>query len=197
MQQETHPDNWIARLQQTCLKQKTEAQTAPKRVNWAQEAYITADAETAYFAATQGIDLSVSEAEQPDAAVAAVAAVAAPIPPDDAVATPIQPPVAVLHLDHREGEEDNQSHHSDSEREGNAEESLLTPDEQVTSVVSAKVPETRPSAVPDSGEEDEHPEGEEHSGEQEQPRRKRKKICYRANQSRRARLSDFNSKNIF
>ena len=162
----------------TCLKQKTEAQTAPKRVNWAQEAYITADAETAYFAATQGIDLSVSEAEQPDAAVAAIAA---PIAPDDAVAAPIQPPVAVLHLDHREGEEDDQSHHSDSEREGNAEESLLTPDEQVAGVVSAKAPETRPSAVPDSGEEDEHPEGEEHSGEQEQPRRsrrKRKKICY-------------------
>ena len=46
---------------------------------------------------------------------------------------------------------------------------------------SAKAPETRPSAVPDSGEEDQHPEEEEHSGEQEQPRRsrsKRKKICY-------------------
>ena len=97
----------------TCLKQKTEAQTAPKRVNWAQEAYITADAETAYFAAKQGIDLSVSEAEQPDAAVPAVAA---PIPPDDAVAAPIQPPVAIVNLDH---EEDNQ-------REGNAEDSLLS-----------------------------------------------------------------------
>ena len=72
--------------------------------------------------------MSVSEAEQPDAAVTAVAA---PIPPDDAVAAPIQPPVAVVNLDHREGEEDNQSHHSDSEREGNAKESLLTPDEQV------------------------------------------------------------------
>ena len=36
----------------TCLKQKTETQTAPKRVNWAQEAYNTADAETAYFVAT-------------------------------------------------------------------------------------------------------------------------------------------------
>ena len=39
-------------------------------------------------------------------------------------------------------------------------------------MVSAKAPETRPSAVPDSGEEDQHPEGEEHSGEQEQQEQK-------------------------
>ena len=49
-----------------CLKQKNAVQTAPKRVNWAQEAYITA-----YFAATQGMDLLVSEAEQPDEAIPA------------------------------------------------------------------------------------------------------------------------------
>ena len=48
-------------------------------------------------------------------------------------------------------------------------------------VVSAKTPEFRPGAVPDSGEEDQHPGDEEHSGEKEQPRRsrrQRKKICY-------------------
>ena len=40
----------------------TEAQTVPKIIN------CTADAETAYSAAMQGINLSVSDAEQPDAA---------------------------------------------------------------------------------------------------------------------------------
>ena len=53
----------------SCFKQKNTAQKTPKRVNWAEEAYITADAETAYFAATQGIDFLLTEQEQPEAAV--------------------------------------------------------------------------------------------------------------------------------
>ena len=52
----------------SCFKQKNTAQKTPKRVNWAEEAYITADAETAYFAATQGIDFLLTEPEQPVAA---------------------------------------------------------------------------------------------------------------------------------
>ena len=47
----------------SCFKQKNTAQKTPKRVNWAEEAYITADAETAYFAATQGIDFLLTEPE--------------------------------------------------------------------------------------------------------------------------------------
>ena len=169
----------------SCFKQKNTAQKTPKRVHWAEEAYITADAETAYFAATQGIDFLLTEPEQPEAAVLLVSEAdhseaAVPVQAD-AVPAPTLPPVAAASLDHSEGEEDNQSHLSGSEREGNAEESLLTPDEQVAGVVSAKTPEIRPSAVPDSGEEDQHPGDEEHSGEKEQPRRsrrQRKKICY-------------------
>ena len=65
---------------------------------------------------------------------------AAPVAPVPAAVTVPVPPA-----EPDETDEDNQSHFSDSEREGNAEESLLTPDEQVTSVVS-QTPETRPSA---------------------------------------------------
>ena len=169
----------------SCFKQKNTAQKTPKRVKWAEEAYITADAETAYFAATQGIDFLLTEPEQSEAAVLLVSEAGhseAAVPVQaDAVPAPTLPPVAAAYLDHSEGEEDNQSHLSGSEREGNAEESLLTPDEQVAGVVSAKTPEIRPSAVPDSGEEDQHPGDAEHSGEKEQPRRsrrQRKKICY-------------------
>ena len=169
----------------SCFKQKNTAQKTPKRVHWAEEAYITADAETGYFAATQGIDFLLTEPEQPEAAVLLVSEADHPeaaVPVQaDAVPAPTLPPVAAAYLDHSEGEEDNQSHLSGSERAGNAEESLLTPDEQVAGVVSAKTPEVRPSAVPDSGEEDQHPGDEEHSGEKEQPRRsrrQRKKICY-------------------
>ena len=146
----------------SCFKQKNAAQKTPKRVNWAEEAYITADAETAYFAATQGIDFLLTEPEQPEAAVLLVSEAdhseaAVPVQAD-AVPAPTIPPVAAAYLDHSEGEEDNQS--------------------QVAGVVSAKTPEIHPSAVPDSGEED---HDEEHSGEKEQPRRSRrqgKKICY-------------------
>ena len=76
----------------------------------------------------------------------------------------------------------------------------MAPDEQLASVVFAKAPETCPSTVPDFAEEDQHPGGEEHSGEaggkgrrfvaSPLPREK-------ANQSRRFRLSDFNSKSSF
>ena len=129
----------------SCFKQKNTAQKTPKRVHWAEEAYITADAETAYFAATQGIDFLLTEPEQPEAAVLLVSeadhpAAAVPVQAD-AVPAPTLPPVAVAYLDHSVGEEDNKSHLSGSEREGNAEESLLTPDEQVAGVVSAKTPE--------------------------------------------------------
>ena len=77
---------------------------------------------------------------------------------------------------------------------------------KVAGVVSAKTPEIRPSAVPDSGEEDQHPGDEEHSGEKNNPegagdkgRRFATSPLHRgrANKSRRARLSDFNSKSIF
>ena len=98
-------------------------------------------------------------------------AVRAPVPiPVGVVPAPIALPAAAGQVTDREGEEDNQGHLSGSEREGNAEESLLTPDEHVTSVVSPMALET----CPDSG-------GEDHPGE-DQPRRSRSKrrarICY-------------------
>ena len=75
-----------------------------------------------------------------------VAAVA-PVPPTTPPSAPVAPATAPIAAEpvtaeaeplHTEtDEEDNQSHLSDSDRrEGNAEGSLLTPDEQVTSVVS-------------------------------------------------------------
>ena len=97
--------------------------------------------------------------------------------------------------DNSYGEEDNQSHFSDSEREGNPEESLLTSDVQVDGVVSAKTPETRPSA------EDEYP-GEDQP--RRSRRRRRERICYPSktqNKDQKAEepkdLSDFNILNIF
>ena len=91
-----------------------------KTVRWAEDVYITLDAEAAYAAATQGILV---------------------IPPPEAVAEPdeLQLPEAAA------TDEDNQSHLSDSEREGNLEEPLLAPDVQVNSVVLT-APETHPSA---------------------------------------------------
>ena len=63
--------------------------------------------------------------------------------PIAAVAHAAPVPPAEPELPYAETDEDNQSHFSDSEQEGNAEESLLTPDEQVASVVSQTL-ETHP-----------------------------------------------------
>ena len=136
-------------------------------MRWSDDVYITVDAESAYSLATQGIQLFQSQttANNPIAAVAPalpVPAAAAPVPP----AEPEQP--------YPDIEDDNQSHLNDSEREGNAEESLLTPDEQVTGVVS-QILETCPKCSSSTT-----------STEQDAPakvaprrsRRKRTKVCY-------------------
>ena len=101
----------------------TTTTAAKKSVRWSDDVYITVDAESAYSLATQGIQLFQSQttANNPNAAVAPVA----PVPA--AVAVPVPP--AEPEVPYAETDEDNQSHFSDSEREGNAEESLLTPDE--------------------------------------------------------------------
>ena len=119
------------------LQPSTTTTAAKKSVRWSDDVYITVDAESAYSLATQGIQLFQSQttANNPIAAVAPVA----PVPA--AVAVPVPP--AEPEVPYAETDEDNQSHFSDSEREGNAEESLLTPDEQVTGVVSQTL-ETHP-----------------------------------------------------
>ena len=129
-------------------------------MRWSDDVYITVDAESAYSLATQGIQLFQSQttANNPIAAVAPVAPV----------------PAAEPEVPCAETDEDNQSHFSDSEREGNAEESLLTPDEQVTGVVSQTL-ETCPECSTSTT-----------STEQDAPakaaprrsRRKRTKVCY-------------------
>ena len=75
-------------------------QKPKKTVWWAEDVYITLNAEAAYAAATQGILV---------------------IPPPEAVAEPdeVQIPEAAA------TEEDNQSHLSDSEQEGNPEKPIL------------------------------------------------------------------------
>ena len=159
----------------SCLKRVETIQGTAKEVTRSPEAHITADADTAYFAETQGLKMLGTEPAQPEAVVRA------PVPqpdavsiPVDAVPAPIALPAAARQVTDREGEEDNQGHLSGSEREDNAEESLLTPDEKVASVVSPMAPETCRSADPDSG-------GEDHPSE-DQPRRSRRKrrarICY-------------------
>ena len=97
------------------------------------------------------------------------------------VAVPVPP--AEPEVPYAETDEDNQSHFSDSEREGNAEESLLTPDEQVTGVVSQTL-ETRPECSTSTT-----------STEQDAPakaaprrsRRKRTKVCYQPFKQRNQR----------
>ena len=216
---------------QSCLKQTNATPKPPKAVKWSEEMQITTDAETAYFAATQGFHLMLTEEpkpvipipavpmpadavqaerEQPDSVPAddafpAVREQPDSVSADDAFPAPIEPPSEAGLPDDSEGEQHNQSHLSGSEGEGKAEESLLTPDVQVDGVVSAKAPETCPSAEevhpgeeqprrsrrrrqsPSS--EEEHP-GEEHSGE-DQPRRsrrrRRERICYPSKQERRSR----------
>ena len=152
-------------------------QQAKKSVRWSDDVYITVDAESAYSLATQGIQLFQSQttANNPIAAVAPVA----PVPA--AVAVPVPP--AEPEVPYAETDEDNQSHFSDSEREGNAEESLLTPDEQVTGVVSQTL-ETRPECSTSTT-----------STEQDAPakaaprrsRRKRTKVCYQPFKQRNQR----------
>ena len=89
---------------------------AKKSVRWSDDVYITVDAESAYSLATQGIQLFQSQttANNPIAAVVP----AAPVP---ASAVPVPP--AEAEQPYAETDEDNQSHFSDSEQEGNAEES--------------------------------------------------------------------------
>ena len=159
------------------LQPSTTTTAAKKSVRWSDDVYITVDAESAYSLATQGIQLFQSQttANDPIAAVAPVA----PVPA--AVAVPVPP--AEPEVPYAETDEDNQSHFSDSEREGNAEESLLTPDEQVTGVVSQTL-ETRPECSTSTT-----------STEQDAPakaaprrsRRKRTKVCYQPFKQRNQR----------
>ena len=173
---------------QSCLKQTYATRKPPKAVKWSEEMKITTDAETAYFAATQGFHLMLEEPKPvipvptvtvPADAVPAVPEVTEqPDSADDAFPAPIEPLGEAGLQDDSEGEQDNQSHLSGSEGEGKAEKSLLTSDVQVDGVVSAKASETHPSAE------------EEYPGE-EQPRRSRRRrkerICYPSKQERRSR----------
>ena len=94
-------------------------QKPKKTVQWAEDVYITLNAEAVYAAATQGILVTP--------------------PPEVFVETDeLQLPEAAA------TDEDNQSHLSDSEQEGNPEEPLLAPDVQVNGVV-VTAPETCPS----------------------------------------------------
>ena len=90
--------------------------------------YITPDAETAYHA--QEIQFLDEEhtATQPTPSV---------IPAAEVPATAIAIPLSETELP-KVTDEDNWSHLSDSEREGNPEESLLTPDAQVNGAMSSK-----------------------------------------------------------
>ena len=138
----------------TCLKTTTTT-AAKKSVRWSDDIYITVDAETAYSLATQGMQFFTdTPVSNPTPALAAVA----PVPPAPPQSVPVAPTTApfaaeeetveeeILHTE--TDDEDNQSHLSDSDRrEGNAEGSLLTPDEQVTSVVSETL-ETHPECSP-------------------------------------------------
>ena len=105
--------------------------------------------------ATQGMQFFTETPEtNPTPPVAAVAPVPPTPPPPVPATTPrvpiaAEPEPAEAELPQAEtDEEDNQSHLSDSDRrEGNAEESLLTPDKQVTGVVSQTL-ETHPECSP-------------------------------------------------
>ena len=137
-----------------CLKTTTMI-AAKKSVRWSDDVYITVDAETAYSLATQGMQFfTETPVSNPTPPVAAVA----PVPPAPPPSVPVAPATAPIAAEPETAEaeplhaetdkEDNQSHLSDSDRrEGNAEGSLLTPDEQVTSVVSQTL-ETHPECSP-------------------------------------------------
>ena len=51
----------------SCLKRMETTQRTAKEVTWSPEAHITTDAETAYFAATQGLQMLGTEPAQPEA----------------------------------------------------------------------------------------------------------------------------------
>ena len=130
-------------------------------MRWSDDVHITVDAETAYSLATQGMQFFTETPEtNPTPPVAAVAPVPPTPPPPVPATTPrvpiaAEPEPAEAELPQAEtDEEDNQSHLSDSDRrEGNAEESLLTPDEQVTGVVSQTLetcPECRSTSTNNS-----------------------------------------------
>ena len=115
------------------------------------------DAETAYTLATQGMQF-FQQTEIPEYNPTPPMAAPAPVPPPPPPSVPAAPVSALIVAEPAvpeaepphavTDEEDNQSHLSDSDqREGNAEGSLLTPDEQVTSVVSQTL-ETRPEYSP-------------------------------------------------
>ena len=99
------------------MKQKTTG-LRQKRVTWADYVHITTDAETAYFVATEGIQSPYTE-QPPLPTLPHVAPIA--VPPLHAA--PPAPQETVL--PETKTDEDNQSHLSNSEWEGNWEESLL------------------------------------------------------------------------
>ena len=103
--------------QKSCMKQKTTG-LRQKRVTGADYVHITTDVETAYLAATQGIQSPCTEqppmTTPPSVAPIAVSPLhAAPPAPEEA------------ELAETSTDEGNQSHLSDSKQKGNAEESLL------------------------------------------------------------------------
>ena len=136
-----------------------------KTVTWSNTVEIIQDAETSYNSATQLLQLS--EPAQLHSAH--------PGATETAENIAVDLPVAVI-----PPQEDNQSHLSDSEREGKAEESLLTPDVQVTGVVSQTL-ENRPSAV------EHQPDDQQDHQQPRRSRRKVKKICYKPHEQRKSR----------
>ena len=137
---------------------KTTTTAAKKSVRWSDDVHVTVNAETAYTLATQGMQFfqqtETLECNPTPPIAAPVPPVPPPAPPSVPAAPESVPTVAESATQEAEllnaatDEEDNQSHLSDSDRrEGNAEASLLTPDEQVTSVVSQTL-KTHPKCSP-------------------------------------------------
>ena len=136
---------------------KTATTAAKKSVRWSDDVHVTVDAETAYTLATQGMQF-FQQTETPECNPMPPIAPAPPVPPPAPPSVPAAPesvPIAAEPTiaeaeppNATTDEEDSQSHLSDSDRrEGNAEGSRLTPDEQVTGVVSQTL-ETRPQHSP-------------------------------------------------
>ena len=160
----------VANPLKSCIK-KNKPTPTHKAVSWSDTVYITADAEAAYYAATQGIQLhgAVPQPNHPN--------------PPSATPEPALPPVAAIPVPavptEVEGtDEDNQSHLSGSEGDGYAEESFLTPDEQDIGVVPKQTLEKCPSADNTPDEQDigvvsmtleKRPSAESTSSEQEVP----------------------------
>ena len=137
---------------------KTTTTAAKKSIQWSDDVHVTVDTETVNTLATQEMQF-FQQTETPEcnptppiaAPVPLVPPPAPPCVPAAAVCAPIASEPAVAEAEPPNvvtDEEDNQSHLSDSDsREGNAEGSLLTPDEQVTSVVFQTL-ETHPKHSP-------------------------------------------------